>query len=194
MAKLVLQFGQVHRATLHPDGEPESDTTHTLMLMMMAVTLAKTFERGIDLELVMTMALVHDLVEAKSGDFNTVNGLTDEQRAEKTRREAEALRWLEAEFEDTEFEWVPRAVHEYNEQSTYEARMVRYLDKVLPKFTHILNQGRSLNMTRDEFLTARKNQLKELDILYPEQDQVRELFVLYTFETLTGDWWVDPDE
>ena len=40
IAAVAMRFGEIERATQHPDGRPESDTTHTVMLGLVALELA----------------------------------------------------------------------------------------------------------------------------------------------------------
>lgn len=46
IADLILRFGRVNRATLHPDGERwETDTDHTVMLAVLALEIVADLER-----------------------------------------------------------------------------------------------------------------------------------------------------
>ena len=63
IAELALDLGEVDRATRHADGvTPETDTTHSLMLALVAYSLAP-LHMELDRELVLRLALVHDLDE-----------------------------------------------------------------------------------------------------------------------------------
>jgi len=166
IGKLALAFGRVNRATYHEDGElPESDTTHTVMLGLIACTFAPNhYDRGRIAEL----CLVHDLVEAKCGDTNSF-AITPKAQAEKRAREEEALRQLHVEFVDAT--WLMTRLIEYEEQESLEARYVRFVDKAMPKITHALNgcsaiktMGRSVWDLR----VVHDTQLRELLEQYPE--------------------------
>ncbi len=89
IADLSLALGEVNRATQHPDGRAETDTTHTVMLSLIVIDLAH--ENGVDRADATLFALVHDLAEAHAGDTNTARGLTSEQVQDKAVREAAAL-------------------------------------------------------------------------------------------------------
>lgn len=137
IAALALRLGEGQRATRHPDGTtPESDTTHTVMLALCALRANDVL--GLDAARLLTMALVHDLVEAYAGNTNTLNGLDPAAKQEK-EREADAFRQIEQDVP-----WLASLVAEYEAQATPEARAVRYLDKVMPKLTHALNGGAAL--------------------------------------------------
>lgn len=142
LAQLVLRFGRVDRVTFHEDGRtPESDTDHTVMLGVVACAFAERFAPHLDLGLIAQLALVHDLVEAKCGDTNTL-GITPEGRAAKATREREALEEIRREFDA--LPWLARTIERYEALSDPEARFVKVLDKVLPKLTHALNGGATL--------------------------------------------------
>lgn len=129
-----MRFGLVERATRHPDGvTPETDTTHTVMLMLIITELLGTygetfratyFGGQLDLGVTLQYALVHDLPEAYAGDTNTTIALTDEQKREKEEREARAV--LQIAHEVGGSSRVVRLIREYEAQEIQEARFVRY--------------------------------------------------------------------
>lgn len=136
LADVALALGRQNRATFHQDGEtPESDTTHSIMLALLAFEVADTTDT-LDPYRVAVLAVVHDLVEAIAGDTNTLGGLTEAQRAEKAAREARALDQLRARLRGMR---VLELLEEYEAGTSPEAQFVRYLDKVTPKLTHALN-------------------------------------------------------
>lgn len=174
LARVALTFGQVERATRHPDGSPETDSTHTVMLAMIVAELAE--EEGIDAGLAVQFAFVHDLPETYAGDTCTVRGLSESQELEKERREANSLERLEEELGDAS--WTTRMVRRYERQQEPEARLVRYADKVVPKLTHLLNRGlalEELEMTAQEWRASRDRQRRELEEEYPEFKSVKRL-------------------
>lgn len=180
IADLALALGRVNRATRHPDGlRAETDTDHTVMLMLLAVDVVSTMYDApglvhIDLRRVMLFALVHDLVEAYAGDVVSID-LTEEQRAEKARREAEALARIASDLPG----WIPDLIEAYERQDSVEARLVHYLDKVVPKLTHVLNRGATLeqlgltpwvssehNRTQGARLAAKSPDLRHISSLF----------------------------
>lgn len=190
LAELVMKLGEVERATRHPDGRPETDTTHTVMLALVALRLAEVHNRDdrlwpddipmtpvdgyLDTELVLKFALVHDLVEAIAGDVNTIRPLDPEQRAEKDRREAEALDQISADHP-----WLGTIIRAYEGQKIREARFVRYLDKCMPKLTHLHNGCRTVReagMTREELEHSLRRQINRLTEASPDLELAREFF------------------
>lgn len=139
IARLILRLGRVDRITMHPDGYPESDTDHSMMLALVAAELRPGRLR---LDLILSYALVHDLIEAYCGDTPTLVALDDAGRAAKNERERLALMQLREELGSES--WIVRTIFAYESQMDPEARWVKWLDKCMPKLTHCLNAGRAV--------------------------------------------------
>lgn len=148
LAKVILDFGHVLRITRDSQGRRESDTTHSLMLALVAYDLAvrenevrtmTTVLHPLDLEKVLIFALVHDLPEVRAGDTPTLRELDAAGQLGKDQREEEARKWLRAELPD--LPWLLDAMEEYELQQCREARLVKAADKLLPKLTHLCNDG-----------------------------------------------------
>jgi putative hydrolases of HD superfamily len=167
IARLTLRLGRVERITFHPHpdaGRPETVTDHTVMLGVLACSFAARFLTWLDLGRVAQYALVHDLVEAYAGDTPTLVALTRQQHEAKRERERRALELMREEF-DHPLPWLADAIWRYESQQEPEARYVKALDKLTPKLTHILNEGRTLILrdTDQRTLIARyEAQLREL--------------------------------
>jgi 5'-deoxynucleotidase YfbR-like HD superfamily hydrolase len=175
LAQVALTFGQVTRSTQHPDGAPESDPTHTVMLTLIAAEFAE--EMGLDVGLTVQHAAVHDIPETYSGDVCTARGLSQTEAFLKAQREQESTQRLQHELGADS--WVVRRIRRYERQTEPEARLVRYLDKVLPKLTHLLNHGaalRALGMTVEETVSAHRRQGEKLAQEYPEFPKIQQLF------------------
>lgn len=164
LAKLALAFGQTYRATVHPTGEAESDTDHTVMLGWIACELAP---QGLSLGLVARMALVHDMPEVYSGDTQTLV-IDAEGKAAKRAREMSARLRLEREL-GTHSQLV-NDLRVYEAQVLPEARYIRLLDKVLPKLTHMLSACTAARKLTDRagFVASHVAQLEELREEYPD--------------------------
>ncbi|MCB9812517.1 HD domain-containing protein [Candidatus Nomurabacteria bacterium] len=140
VGKLVLAFARVERMTFHEDGvTPESDTDHTVMLSVCACALAKKWYPKLDVGLIAQLAIVHDLVEAYAGDTDSFAPSVSDREI-KAEREAAALKRLEAEFGEG-LSWIPATIKQFEVLDTPEARFVKTVDKVMPKITHLLNEG-----------------------------------------------------
>lgn len=164
LADLVLKFGQTERLTMHPDRKTfESDTTHTVMLTVMACSLAARFYPHLDVGLIAQRATVHDLVEVYAGDTNTLRALTDAQRADKDARERDALNRIHFEF-GRMFPWMSHSIARYEQQETPEDRFVKAVDKLMPKFTHLLNGAHVIRETGMEHELAARYEQQRTEI------------------------------
>ncbi|HEX4830347.1 MAG TPA: HD domain-containing protein [Trebonia sp.] len=143
LAGHALAFGRIDRtACRHPDGTPESDADHTVMLGWLAPALAALTEPGLSPDLVAAFCLVHDAVEVFAGDTPTLV-ISDQERAAKAAREhAAADRW-QAELGDT-LPWLPSTIARYEAQDCPEARFTRAADKICPKLLHVLSGATDL--------------------------------------------------
>lgn len=142
LSDLTLAFSQVPRGTFHPDGVTrETDTTHTVMLGLVACSLAHRIG-GLDVGRVAQSALGHDLPEVHAGDTLTLKLPTAEQAADKKRREAESFAQLSADFGEV-FPWLIETIEGYETKRTAEDDFVWIVDKILPKTLHIRNGGAS---------------------------------------------------
>lgn len=84
LASLCLSFGAINRITCHQDGETlESDTTHTVMLGIVACQLAEEFYPTLDRGIIAQLALIHDLHEATAGDTQTLRISAEEQQSKQ---------------------------------------------------------------------------------------------------------------
>lgn len=175
VATLATKLGQVRRVTAHPDGEPESVTTHTVMLCLLALSL-----RGLgasedaDPATLLIFALVHDLVEAYCGDTDTSTALDADGYAAKRAREHEALLRVRRELPE-----IGAWIAGYEAMTGREAAMVHILDKMCPRLTHILDGGASLRRrgwTADQLRARNAQQLVELTAQHPTQVAALALF------------------
>ncbi len=169
LGQLALLFGRKKRATFHEDCVTmESDTDHTVMLGLVACAAA-THIPSLNSGRVAELVLVHDLVEAHAGDTNTFN-ISAQAAADKKEREAAAMVRLQDEFADVPY--LLQTLEAYEEQVEVEARFVRYMDKAMPKITHLLNGCYAIwgpmGRTFDDLVEDHRTQLERLNAEYPE--------------------------
>lgn len=138
LAGHALAFGRIDRtACWHPDGRPESDTDHTVMLAWIAPALADVLYPELDTNLVSVFASVHDAVEVFAGDTPTLR-IDAEGRAAKAEREHKAALLWWARFQQS-LPWIGEMICRYERQQEPEARFVRAVDKCCPALTHMGN-------------------------------------------------------
>jgi putative hydrolases of HD superfamily len=154
IAKLVLDFAKVNRATYFEDGiRPESDTDHTVMLSVCACAFAERLYPDLDLGKVAQFAVVHDLVEAYAGDTDSF-GITEQNKADKDKREHDSMLRIQAKFNPV-FPWLGNTIESYETLDTKEARFVKTVDKAMSKLTHILNDGqyfKNRKLSEEDFI------------------------------------------
>lgn len=139
LGDMALRLGREDRITLHPDGVmSESVTDHTIMLSVIACSLAARYAPDMDIGRVAQFALVHDFPEVYAGDTPTLT-ISEEERQQKETREAEALERIDSEL--PRLNWLTDTVRRYETLEDKEARFVKALDKLMPTITHILNKG-----------------------------------------------------
>lgn len=181
LADIAFKFAATNRVTLWPDCEtPESDTDHTVMLGLVACSVAHTYAPHLDVGKIAQFALVHDLVEAYAGDTNTFGGLSENAILEKEEREQAALKRIERELEDS-LPWVPTMIREYESLASPEARFIKVLDKAMPKLTRLLNK--QTHTTKAEFDAFCEHQIEKMRTSYAhDQDEALQLYLLLATE------------
>ena len=180
LAKFLLAFGRIDRVVKHEDGVTwESDSDHTVMLGVMACAFAKEYAPHLDTGKIAEFALVHDLVEVYAGDTMSFRIATTDQTNEKAAREHAALERIKEEFGSV-FPWLPEKIEEYETLSSPEACYVKFFDKILPKITHILNNGvvvKELGHTKETTHAFHIHQITSITESYgKEHPQVAELY------------------
>lgn len=168
LARLVLRLGEVERVPTHPDGvRRETDTTHSAML---AVTAAVAADRmGLDPGKAALLALVHDWVEIYAGDTDTSRGLSAEEHSEKAKREEFAFLRLLAETESMPA--IRRWLMDVEWCSSPEARLVKLLDKAMPKAVRLVGRrARGEGPPDDDTATPAVSQALRLRTRFPEPE------------------------
>ena len=131
LLQTVDKLSDVKRDNLLSDGQNESDTLHILKVCVWLLAVQPYLQHEIKLSRALELALLHDFVEARSGDFSlsaqiAYAGL----KLEKKRKELEAIMYyrvsLPAPFNNTVF----NAYEEYEERGTPESKLIWALDKL----------------------------------------------------------------
>ncbi len=115
--------------------DPESVGSHSLGVAAAALVLADRHGEPVDRGRLLTMAILHDLGEARTGDVPMVAKTADDTRREDTAAD-EILAGLPPRY--------GAILREYREGVTLEARLVRAADKVqlMAKVAAYESQGR----------------------------------------------------
>ena len=100
----------------------ETVASHTFGVAFVAWVLARLCNQTVDESKLLKMALLHDLVEARTGDFNAVNKLYDQADEERAIKDAVKGTVLEKEALSL---W-----KEYRSNETLEAKLVHDADVI----------------------------------------------------------------
>jgi putative hydrolase of HD superfamily len=158
----VEQFKLLKRKIHLSNHEFEDDAQHSFDLALTALYLINRHNLDLNLEKVLSFALVHDLVEVFSGDLDAITSSEEDKTLQK-EREKEAINiWSVA------FPYIADLITEYESLSTPEAKFVKILDKFVPfmvEFNTNYFTCKSKGVHIDD-LTTRIESFKEVPILY----------------------------
>ncbi len=118
----------------------ENDAEHSWHLAMMVWLFAGNFEKKINLEKSIKMALMHDLVEIYAGDTFSFD---IKRRKRKTKKENKAAQKLFAILPDKLKKELHLLWQEYEKIQTPEAKFVQAMDKIQPIIQNIMVEGKA---------------------------------------------------
>jgi len=130
---LVNNFKRIERTVYVANTDPkrfENDAEHSYELALVAWYLNNSFNIGLDTNLLLKYALVHDLVETKTGDFDGYMYKNNPNfEKEKLENEIKALEKIQSEF--SEFSEMNTSLKEYEDLGSPEAKFIYALDKLI---------------------------------------------------------------
>ncbi len=178
LQKLLASFNQVDRRAHRQHKDifvPENDTEHSYNLAMTAWYLSQWFPE-LDKGLVLEYSLVHDLVEVHAGDTYIYG--SKEELASKKRREAEALKKLEADW--TDFGDMNKSIHNYEQRADAESKFVYALDKIMPIMLIYIHNGytwQKEGITLDKLYKAKIDKVAQSAEILPYFKELHELLL-----------------
>ncbi len=119
------------------NGRQESVADHSWRVALMAVLVSPYLKKELNVEKLLKMTIIHDLVEAKSGDIPAFDTMRDTDiKKLKQDREKAAIEYIRTilggELGDELFSlW-----HELEEKESYEAKVANALDKLEVQIQH----------------------------------------------------------
>lgn len=130
---------QVFRQTLLVgDRRPENDAEHSWHLALMALVLLEHAADDVDVTRVMSMHLIHDLVEIHAGDTFAYDDAAHEDKEQREQEAADRIFALLPDDQGTEF----RALwDEFEARQTPEARYAAALDRLQPLLLNYHTDG-----------------------------------------------------
>lgn len=131
LLQTVAKLDNVKRDNLLSTGANESDTAHIIKLCIWILSVYPHLAHQVDKGKLLEIALLHDLVEARSGDFSLSAQIADAGlKLEKKRQELEAIMYYRVSFPAPFNNTVFDIFEEYEEQETAEAKIVWAADKL----------------------------------------------------------------
>jgi 5'-deoxynucleotidase YfbR-like HD superfamily hydrolase len=118
------------------DGRRESVAEHTWFIALMAVLTHGRLEKPVNLERVLSMAIVHDLAEVEVGDIPYFE--VGDRKARKAELELAAIERIARMLPAPEGDTVKQLWLEFEAGQTPEARFVRALDHLEVQVQHNL--------------------------------------------------------
>lgn len=152
------KYARVERATLMPDGKPETDGEHGISLAIIATCYATKYHPELDPYKVFFYGVMHDLDEALEGDVPTL-AITEEGMSQKNEREARGEAHANEIF--APFPGFLKMLTEMRDLTKSENQLGKATDKLAPGFMHEGNLGSVLKevyglTSYDELLEAVK--------------------------------------
>lgn len=136
---LTNKFRAVERFIYVPNRKNnENDSEHSYQLAMLAWYLLSEESYGLNKDLVIQYALIHDFVEVHAGDVWSFR--SNEESNKKRKREEEAILRLKKEI--PEFSDLHERIDDYEKRIDRESRFVYALDKLIPILNIYLDGGK----------------------------------------------------
>lgn len=151
----------------------ENVASHSFGVVFCAFLLCKIFQGKVNEEKALKMALLHDFVEARTGDFNAVNKLYN--KADEYKALKEAFSGLPFEEE------VLKLFEEYRKNETLEAKIVHDAD-TLDLIVQLKEQKDLNNPFAERWLSYAKKRL-----ILEESKRLCEALL----ETEWCSWWLE---
>ena len=134
----LLQFRAIKRVVLIPGTNLwENDAEHSYQLALLAWFIVEDQKLKLDLSKILSLALVHDLVETYAGDTYLFG--KKKYKDSKQIRETEAFGQIKKNFPSIKS--VHKLIAEYEKKDSEESKFVYALDKVLPMVNIYLGGG-----------------------------------------------------
>jgi putative hydrolases of HD superfamily len=118
------------------NGRQESVAEHTWRVSLMLVLLAPMLEQPIDVLKYLKMAIIHDIAEAEAGDIPVFNYASEQGIRDRFAVESAALNKILAQVPSEIRDELRSLWVEFEEQSTFGAKVVKALDKLEVQVQH----------------------------------------------------------
>jgi len=182
-------FKRIERRNYLADGSrQENDAEHTWHMALYAVLLHGELEGDADLARVLSMIVVHDLVEIHAGDTFAYD---DAARAGQAEREEAAARALFGPLPDDVEARVAGLWREFEAGETPEARIARQLDRLQAFAQNIASDGKA---HRENGVTRSRTRRRMAETLAGDPTLARLAEALYAHADRRGLWLPEDGE
>ena len=147
----------VRNTVLMDASRKETDAEHSWHMAVAALVLKEYMnDPDVDMGKVVTMALIHDIVEIDAGDVYAYGNADREEQAEKEKLAAERIFGILPDEQGLEFLdiW-----HEFERGETPEAKSAQALDSFMPMYHNYRTRGvqwKRRNVTRENVLSRNR--------------------------------------
>ena len=125
----------------HDEDRQENSAEHSWHVALSALMLAEYAEQPVDISRVITMILIHDLVEIDAGDMFAFAEAAD--HAEQELKELAAAKRIFGLLPEEQGQHYLKLWLEFEAAETNDARFAKAMDRVLPVFQNMQNEGGS---------------------------------------------------
>lgn len=128
----------LRQTRLIDESRQENSAEHSWHLAVMAALLGEYAEPGTDMSHVVKMVLIHDIVEIDAGDTFAYDAAANQDKEEREQRAAARLFGL---LPTDQRDVVMNLWHEFEAQTTAEARFANALDRLQPLLLNYTTGG-----------------------------------------------------
>jgi putative hydrolase of HD superfamily len=144
----------VRRASLLDRSRRENTAEHSWQIALMAVLLAEHADPPVNINHVVTMLLVHDLVEIDAGDTPIYDEQARTTQADRERRAADRIFGL---LPQDQGQRVRALWEEFEAHETPEARFAKAMDRLQPLLNNYFTKGstwKEVRVTQEQVIAA----------------------------------------
>ncbi|HHI5409067.1 TPA: HD domain-containing protein [Vibrio metoecus] len=138
------------------EGRLENSAEHSWHVALMAILLQEYANEAVDIQKVLTMLLLHDVVEIDAGDTFVYDSAAS---AEQEDKEWQAALRLFGMLPKEQGDALLAIWQEFEAAQSAEARFAKALDRLIPMLLNYHNQGQSWqehSVTREQALTVNR--------------------------------------
>jgi len=118
------------------DGRQESVAEHTWRMSIMFLLLEPHLGIKVDALKTLEMIIIHDIIEALVGDVPAFEAFDLDRKNQKIKMENEAINEIRRTLANETGEKFYQLWHEFEEKSTYEAKVANAIDKLEAQIQH----------------------------------------------------------